>query len=81
MDSDKRLVTVACPTCKKRVSWTAAEAFKPFCSERCKLIDLGDWATEAHKIPGEPLSNPEDMLQISSEEDDWGQNDTGQQFN
>jgi len=46
--------TVACPTCKKNVSWTEEQLFKPFCSERCKLIDLGDWATEAHKIPGEP---------------------------
>ncbi|WP_446808462.1 DNA gyrase inhibitor YacG [Methylomonas sp. 2BW1-5-20] len=46
---------VACPTCRKPVAWIAAEAFKPFCSERCKLIDLGDWATEAHKIPGPPL--------------------------
>lgn len=47
--------TVACPTCKKAVPWTAEEKFKPFCSERCKLIDLGDWATEAHKIAGEPI--------------------------
>ncbi|BBL56543.1 DNA gyrase inhibitor YacG [Methylomonas koyamae] len=46
---------VACPTCRKPVLWVAAEKFKPFCSERCKLIDLGDWATEAHKIPGPPV--------------------------
>ncbi|PPD22277.1 MAG: DNA gyrase inhibitor YacG [Methylomonas sp.] len=45
---------VACPTCKKPVPWLASERFKPFCSERCQLIDLGDWATEAHKIPGSP---------------------------
>ena len=57
MDSKKPL-TVACPTCKKQVLWTADEKFKPFCSERCKLIDLGDWATEAHKIPGEDLLDP-----------------------
>ncbi len=47
-------VTVTCPTCKKKVPWVAEQLFKPFCSQRCKLIDLGDWATEAHKIPGEP---------------------------
>lgn len=52
---DTKPATVACPTCKKPVRWTADEKFKPFCSERCKLIDLGDWATEAHKIPGEDL--------------------------
>ena len=49
---------VACPTCKKLVRWTPEEKFKPFCSERCKLIDLGDWATEAHKIAGEELTDP-----------------------
>jgi len=48
----QQALTVACPTCKKVVAWIAEEPFKPFCSQRCKLIDLGDWATEAHKIPG-----------------------------
>lgn len=52
-------ITVACPTCKKPVPWLPEQRFKPFCSQRCKLIDLGDWATEAHKIPGEPRL-PED---------------------
>ena len=46
--------TVNCPTCKTPVPWAAEQPFKPFCSHRCKLIDLGDWATEAHKVPGEP---------------------------
>ena len=52
--NEKNIVTVACPTCKKPVPWIAEQRFKPFCSQRCKLIDLGDWATEAHKIPGDP---------------------------
>jgi len=51
----QQTITVNCPTCKKLVPWIAEQTFKPFCSQRCKLIDLGDWATEAHKIPGEPL--------------------------
>jgi len=46
-------IIVTCPTCQKSVPWVAEQRFKPFCSERCKLIDLGDWATDAHKIPGE----------------------------
>lgn len=41
---------VKCPTCDKEVAWTAESAYRPFCSERCKLIDLGDWATENHRI-------------------------------
>lgn len=54
MDEKPARLTVTCPTCKKNVPWVAEQPFKPFCSQRCKLIDLGDWATEAHKIPGEP---------------------------
>lgn len=46
---------VKCPTCRRPVSWTAEEMFKPFCSERCKLIDLGEWAMEEKRIPGESL--------------------------
>lgn len=42
---------VNCPICKTPVEWTPESAFKPFCSERCKLIDLGDWASEKHAIP------------------------------
>lgn len=51
---------VTCPTCKTPVPWVAEQVFKPFCSQRCKLIDLGDWATEAHKIPGQPASTESD---------------------
>ncbi len=47
---------VKCPTCRVAVEWTARENFKPFCSERCKLIDLGEWAMEEKRIPGESIS-------------------------
>ena len=42
---------VACPTCGKSVEWRADNTWRPFCSERCKLIDLGDWLAEQHRIP------------------------------
>jgi len=42
---------VKCPNCDKDVVWSADAAFRPFCSERCKLIDLGEWAAENHRIP------------------------------
>jgi endogenous inhibitor of DNA gyrase (YacG/DUF329 family) len=42
---------VSCPTCAARVEWTAESRWRPFCSERCKLIDLGAWANEAYRIP------------------------------
>jgi endogenous inhibitor of DNA gyrase (YacG/DUF329 family) len=48
---------ISCPTCGKKGSWTPENKFRPFCSSRCKLIDLGDWADEKHRVPGEP-ANP-----------------------
>ncbi|MBA2657077.1 MAG: DNA gyrase inhibitor YacG [Tatlockia sp.] len=47
---------INCPNCGKNKTWTTDNPFKPFCSERCKLIDLGDWASENHKIPGKTLN-------------------------
>lgn len=44
---------VKCPTCGKEVKWEAASKWRPFCSERCRLIDLGEWAKESHRIKGE----------------------------
>ena len=48
----KRTV-VSCPQCGASVVWDAANPFRPFCSERCKMIDLGAWATESYRIPVE----------------------------
>lgn len=42
---------VNCPQCGKSVVWGNNNPFRPFCSERCKLIDLGQWATESYRIP------------------------------
>ena len=44
---------VHCPTCDKLVVWDKKNPYRPFCSERCKLIDLGEWASETHRIAGE----------------------------
>jgi hypothetical protein len=46
---------VKCPTCQKPVAWTSEQPFKPFCSERCRLIDLGEWVMEEKRIAGEPV--------------------------
>ena len=48
---------VTCPTCGAAVKWTASNELRPFCSERCKLIDLGAWAAAEHKIPGDPVND------------------------
>lgn len=49
--------TVNCPTCGAPVEWKAQNAYRPFCCQRCKLIDLGAWASEAHAIPGDELED------------------------
>jgi len=42
---------VQCPQCNAAILWSTDNPYRPFCSERCKLIDLGQWATEAYRIP------------------------------
>lgn len=42
---------VACPYCGKPTEYSPANSARPFCSERCKLIDLGQWAEEKYAIP------------------------------
>ncbi|MFH1874968.1 MAG: DNA gyrase inhibitor YacG [Pseudomonadota bacterium] len=44
--------TKKCPQCGKPVTWEN-NPYKPFCCERCKLIDLGNWAAEKYRVPGE----------------------------
>ncbi|MCS5710824.1 DNA gyrase inhibitor YacG [Candidatus Berkiella aquae] len=44
---------VLCPRCQKSSSLAVSNPYRPFCSERCKLIDLGSWASEEYKIPAE----------------------------
>ena len=43
---------VKCPICKKPGEWSDKNPWRPFCSERCKLIDLGEWASDAYVIHG-----------------------------
>lgn len=47
--------SVACPICGKPVEWRPENAWRPFCSERCKQIDLGAWASGQYSVPGSPL--------------------------
>jgi len=50
-----RAKLIPCPTCKRDIEWNEQFPWRPFCSERCKLVDLGAWMSEARAIPGEPL--------------------------
>lgn len=64
------LSKIICPTCDKENTWHKENQFRPFCSDRCKLIDLGEWANESHKIAGQDNSIPEEIVnQIDSDLD------------
>jgi len=62
----KRTLKLRCPICKKPVKDTDAEF--PFCSERCRTIDLGKWASGAYVISS-PLKDAEEGIQDSNPED------------
>jgi uncharacterized protein len=58
------LLTIECPNCQKPVVWTETSAHRPFCSARCRLIDLGGWAGEEHRIPSDEVE-PDEIADIS----------------
>ena len=54
---------VACPSCGKAAPYSPDNEFRPFCSERCRMADLGGWAAEEFRIPGKPaedMGEPDD---------------------
>lgn len=50
---------VKCPVCKKETEWQG-NPLRPFCSERCKIKDLGGWASGEHFIKGEKVEENDD---------------------
>ena len=54
---------VSCPRCGAQVEWSTENRYRPFCSERCKVIDLGQWASEAYRVPEAPAKDPESDAQ------------------
>lgn len=61
----KPIRKVRCPTCKKEGDWFQG-TYGPFCSKRCKLVDLGKWLNEEHKV-SEPLQ-PDQVIEPEKEE-------------
>lgn len=55
----KDSLKVNCPQCGGESVWSADNAFRPFCSERCKLIDLGAWASESYRVPVQESTEPQ----------------------
>ena len=57
----KRVPKVRCPQCGTESFWSTENKWRPFCSERCKLIDLGCWADESYRVPVQETQGlPED---------------------
>ena len=50
--------TVSCPHCGKKAAFSPKNQWRPFCSERCRMIDLGKWAAEDYRVKTE--ENPAD---------------------
>lgn len=66
MEQSSEKKYVKCPRCGQPSLYSKDNLFRPFCSERCKIIDLGDWATEKYSIPIEkseisPLSDEDEF--------------------
>lgn len=62
--------TVACPVCGKNAIYSPSNPHRPFCSERCRVTDLGAWASEAYRIPEEIPPEGEDEDQGGSDENE-----------
>jgi len=56
-----------CPSCGNIFQAGTGDQFLPFCSERCKLIDLGDWLNEQHRIPAD--EDPDNLSDIPGSDD------------
>lgn len=69
---------VKCPQCGKKAEYIG-NPFRPFCSERCKLIDLGAWVDEEYKIASQEESLSESLkeLKIGTEENDTEEEENG----
>jgi len=66
---------VPCPTCRTPVDWDADTRWRPFCSERCKTIDLGGWLQEDNRIPGVEL--PDELMDVVDWDDESAKGDQG----
>lgn len=53
---------VACPTCREKSEFSPTNRWRPFCSERCKLIDLGAWANEEYRVAGKSAVDEDGLI-------------------
>jgi uncharacterized protein len=65
-----------CPTCNRQVQWQD-NPFRPFCSERCQLIDLSKWVSEEYRVPGKAVPSEHSD---EEEEDHRGRDSSSSEF-
>ncbi len=58
-------IKISCPICKKETTWQD-NPWRPFCSERCKTIDLGSWASGEYRIAGEKKKEDEEGSSVEA---------------
>lgn len=58
-----KLLNVNCPKCKTAFNYYSSE-FRPFCSERCKNVDLGHWVTESYRVPSQERLTETDLEKV-----------------
>lgn len=67
--TERKNFKVSCPRCRTRTSW-ANNPQRPFCSEACRMVDLGRWASEEYRIPDRGAQLDETGKVIESENND-----------
>ncbi|MCB0351191.1 MAG: DNA gyrase inhibitor YacG [Bdellovibrionales bacterium] len=63
---------IKCPNCQKLTEYKPENSYRPFCSERCQLIDLGEWASEKYAVPIDNQT-PDSETELKLDEDDNGE--------
>ncbi|MFN7131772.1 MAG: DNA gyrase inhibitor YacG [Myxococcales bacterium] len=59
-----------CPVCRKSVAPRLENPAFPFCSDRCKMIDLGKWLGEEYRIPGRPEESEDELPPVPGRDDE-----------
>lgn len=56
--------TIKCPECGKSTEYSSANEYRPFCSQRCRLIDLGEWIEGNYRIGSEETDHKSEFLAV-----------------
>ena len=62
-------IVVKCPTCGKAVPWLTSNEYRPFCSDRCKILDFGEWALGNRVISLDPYYSNAARVELDDDED------------